>query len=98
MEALTSTRSLSSPPPPPPRHGLNGSNPLQRVYHSLSLSDDTCGHTGQSTGRLSTYNPLHLTSPRFTSSPGCWPRSSELLARFAYSGSCAEGLPAIRRF
>ncbi|KAJ7219443.1 hypothetical protein GGX14DRAFT_560530 [Mycena pura] len=98
MEASTSARSLSSPPPPPPRHGLNGSNPLQRVYHSLSLSDDTCGHTGQSAGRLSTYNPLRLTPPRFTSSPGCWPRSGELLARFAYSGSCAECPPAVRRF
>ncbi|KAJ7191034.1 hypothetical protein GGX14DRAFT_579259 [Mycena pura] len=35
---------------------------------------------------------------QFTSSPGCWPRSGELLARFAYSGSCAEGPPAVRRF
>ncbi|KAJ7199857.1 hypothetical protein GGX14DRAFT_572568 [Mycena pura] len=37
-------------------------------------------------------------SPWFTSSPGCWPRSGELLARFAYSGSCTEGPPAVRRF
>ncbi|KAJ7203298.1 hypothetical protein GGX14DRAFT_398879 [Mycena pura] len=69
MEASTSARSLSSPPPPPPRHGLNGSNPLQRVYHSLSLSDDTCGHTGQSAGRLSSPPPL-AAGPAPAS---CWP-------------------------
>ncbi|KAJ7206076.1 hypothetical protein GGX14DRAFT_397341 [Mycena pura] len=41
--------------------------------------------------------PVHGQA-QFTSSPGCWPRSGELLARFAYSGSCAEGPPAVRRF
>ena len=73
MEASTVAHSLSSLPPPLPCHGLNRSHLLQRVYHSLSLSDDTCGHRGQSVGRLSTYNPLRLTLPRSTSSPGCWP-------------------------